>query len=121
MARIPTPLAWKRRNFSVLETSGMVDRLDALAVSGLVAGPFAIYSRPSRRNGLTLVHLPSQGHIIDLEMQTLCKDAAKRFAALDLNWWTCFPEEVIGPELQEMRNIHARLKPDSWVTRESRP
>ena len=25
------------------------------------------------------------------------------------------PEEVVGPDLQEMRNIHARLKPTSWV------
>ena len=42
-------------------------------------------------------------------MQNCCKDAAEKFAALDLNWWTCIPEEVIGPDLQEMRNIHLRL------------
>jgi len=36
-------------------------------------------------------------------------------AALDLNWWTCIPEEVIGPDLQEMRNIHLRLKPTPWI------
>jgi hypothetical protein len=35
--------------------------------------------------------------------------------ALDLNCWTCIPEEVIGPDLQEMRNIHLRLKPTPWI------
>jgi len=40
---------------------------------------------------------------------------AEKFAALDLNWWTCIPEEVIGPDLQEMRNIHLRLKPTPWI------
>ncbi len=44
--------------------------------------------------------------------------AAEEFAALDLNWWTCVPEEVIGPDLQEMRNIHMRLKGNSWVLSE---
>ncbi len=48
-------------------------------------------------------------------MQNACKDAAEKFAALDLNWWTCIPEEVIGPDLQEMRNIHLRLKPTPWI------
>lgn len=48
-------------------------------------------------------------------MQNACKDAAEKFAALDLNWWTCTPEEVIGPDLQEMRNIHLRLKPTPWI------
>ena len=43
------------------------------------------------------------------------KHAAEKFAALDLNWWTCLPEEVIGPDLQEMRNIHERLKPTPWI------
>jgi hypothetical protein len=115
MPRIPTPLTWKRRNFAVFEPCGMIDRLYAVAVSGLVSGPFAIYKSP-HANGFTLVHLPSQAKIIDLEMQNCCKDAAEKFAALDLNWWTCIPEEVIGPDLQEMRNIHERLKPRPWVT-----
>ncbi len=48
-------------------------------------------------------------------MQNACKDAAEKFAALDLNWWTCIPEEVIGPDLQEMRNIQLRLKPTPWI------
>lgn len=39
------------------------------------------------------------------------KYAAEEFAACDMNWWTCIPEEVIGPDLQEMKNIHMRLKP----------
>jgi hypothetical protein len=38
MARIPTPLAWKRRNFAVFEPCGMIDRLYAVAVSGIVSG-----------------------------------------------------------------------------------
>jgi hypothetical protein len=58
----------------------------------------------------------SQAKIIDLDMQSACKDAAEKLAALDLNWWTCIPEEVIGPDLQEMRNIHERLKPAPWIT-----
>lgn len=60
-------------------------------------------------------NLPSQAKIIDLDMQNACKDTAEKFAALDLNWWTCIPEEVIGPDLQEMRNIHLRLKPTPWI------
>ena len=117
MARIPTPLIWKRRKFAVFEELGMADRLYALAVSGLVAGPFAIYSAPDG-GGFRLIHLPSQARIISLGMQNCCKEAAVEFAALDLNWWTCIREEVIGPDLQEMRNIHARLKPPSWIASE---
>ena len=119
MARIPTPLTWKRRNFAVFEPMGMIDRLYAVAVSGLVAGPFAIYKSPAS-NGFTLIHLPSQGKIIDLGMQSWCKEAAEKFAALDLNWWTCIPEEVIGPDLQAVRNIHQELKPHSWVAHDWR-
>lgn len=114
MPRIPTPLVWKRRKFAVFEQTGMVDRLYAVAVSGLVSGPFAIY-RPPESNWFHLIHLPSQAQMVSFEMQLSCKDAAEKFAALDLNWWTCIPEEVIGPDLQEMRNIHARLKPSSWI------
>lgn len=114
MARIPTPLTWKRRNFAVLEPMGMVDRLSAVAVSGLVSGPFGIYASPYS-GGFNLIHLPSQVKIIDLRMQSECRDAAEQFAALDLNWWTCIPDEVIGPDLQEMRNIHERLRPRPWV------
>jgi hypothetical protein len=33
-----------------------------------------------------------------MDMQNACKDAAEKFAVLDLNWWTCLPEEVIGPD-----------------------
>lgn len=35
VARIPTPLTWKRRNFAVFEHQGMIDRLYAIVVSGL--------------------------------------------------------------------------------------
>ena len=115
MPRIPTPLNWKRRNFAVFEPMGMVDRMHALAVSGIVSGPFAIYPSPYGGGPHTLIHLPSQSKIISLRMQSMCKAAAEEFAALDLNWWTCIPEEVIGPDLQEMRNIHERLQPRSWV------
>ncbi len=114
MSRIPTPLTWKRRNFAVFEPLWMIDRLYAVAVSGLVSGPFAIYGLPDSRC-FRLIHLPSQAKIIELDMQNACKDAAEKFAALDLNWWTCIPEEVIGPDLQEMRNIHLRLKPTPWI------
>ena len=113
MARIPTPLTWKRRTFAVFEPCGMIDRLYAVAVTGLVSGPFAIYN--THTHGHHLIHLPSQAKIITLEMQGAAKHAAEEFAALDLNWWTCIPEEVIGPDLQEMRNIHARLKPTPWI------
>ncbi len=122
MAPIPTPLTWRRRSFAVFEPPDYgLRRLYAVAVSGLVAGPFAVYQ--SSRSWFTLVHLPSQAKIVDLAMQRACKDAAERFAALDLNWWTCMPREVTGPDLQEMRNIFASLKPDSWVPikREGKP
>jgi len=117
MARVPTPLTWKRRTFAVLESRGLVDRRTALAVSGLVAGPFAVYPCAVGR-GFTLMHLPSQAKILDMDLQASCKYAAEQFAALDLNWWSCIPEEVIGPDLQEMRNLHARLKPDSFALRD---
>ena len=61
------------------------------------------------------MHLPTQVQILSLQMQGACKHAAEEFAALDLNWWTFIPEEVIGPDLQEMRNIHLRLKPTPWI------
>jgi len=115
MSRVPTPLTWRRRSFAVLEPLGLVDRRTAIAVCGAVAGPFAIYPHP-RGRGFNLIHLPTQAKIIDLDMQNLCKHAAERFAACDLNWWTCIPEEVIGPDLQEMRNIYSRLQPDSYVS-----
>lgn len=119
MPRVPVPLTWKRRQFAVLEPDGLVrDRRNALAVSGLVAGPFAIYGSPHGGNGPhTLIHLPSQTKIVDLPMQASCKDAAEQFAALDVNWWTCIPEEVIGPDTQEMRNVYARVKPQTWLKR----
>lgn len=50
----------------------MTDRLYAVAVSGLVSGPFVIYKHP--HVGFVLIHLPSQARIIDLEMQNACKD-----------------------------------------------
>ena len=94
----------------------MLNGLQGIPVSGIVTGPFAIYPSPHGAAGPhTLIHLPSQSKIIDLRMQAECRDAAEEFAALDLNWWTCIPGEVIGPDLQEMRNIHARLKPTSWI------
>lgn len=110
MPRVPTPLTWKRRSFAVLEPLGTIDRRTAVAVTGLVAGPFAIYCNPvgSSHN---LIHLPSQTKILDMEMQHAAKHAAEQFAALDVNWWTCIPAEIIGPDLQEMRNVYARLKP----------
>lgn len=120
MPRVPVPLTWKRKQFAVLEPMGMVDRLYALAVTGFVAGPFAVYSSPYGAGPHTLIHLPSQTKIIDLRLQSACKDAAEKFAALDINWWTCIREEVIGPDTQEIRNIYDRLKPHSWVYREER-
>jgi hypothetical protein len=36
--------------------------------------------------------------IVSLEMQNVTKHAGEELAALDLNWWTCIPEEVIGPD-----------------------
>ena len=113
MSRIPTPLTWKRRDFAVFEAQGMIDRLYAVAVSGIVAGPFAIYS--THTHGHHLIHLPSQEHIVTMDMQMGCKHAAELYAGCDVNWWTCIPQEVIGPDLQELRNIHARLKPETYV------
>ena len=119
MPRIPTPLTWKRSQFAVLEPWSMAaggTGLVAIAVSGIVSGPFAIYASPlSGSAPFTLIHLPSQARIVQLRMQLACKSAAEELARLDLNWWTCDPEEVIGPDLQEMRNIHARHRPPSWL------
>ena len=115
MPRIPTPLTWKRRNFAVLVPTGMVDRLTAFAVSGLVAGPFAIYPSPYGAGPHTLIHLPSQAKILDLRMQNWCRAAAEEFAALDLNWWTCIPEEVIGPDFQALRNTYLKWIPPTSV------
>ncbi|HWM93574.1 MAG TPA: hypothetical protein VN493_22640 [Thermoanaerobaculia bacterium] len=114
MPRVPVPLAWKRRSFAVLEPEGMIDRRTAVAVTGLVAGPFAVYAWPVG-SSFKLIHLPSQAKILDMEMQHTAKHAAEEFAVLDVNWWTCISEEVIGPDLQEMRNVWARLKGQSWV------
>ena len=117
MAPVPTPLTWKRRQFAVLEPDGMVrGRRYALAVTGVVAGPFAIYNSPHGGLGPhTLIHLPSQSKIVDLRMQAECKAAAENFAALDVNWWTCDPDEIIGPDTQNIRNIYDRIKPMSWL------
>lgn len=75
MPRIPTPLTWKRRNFAVFEHRGMIDRLYVVAVSGLVAGPFAIYHSP-HGGGFNLIRLPLQAKIISLEMQNVTKHAS---------------------------------------------
>ena len=115
MATIPTPLTWRRRTLAVLEPDGLARKHRALGVQALVAGPFAIYSSPWGSGPHTLIHLPSQTKIIDLRMQAQCKQAAERFAALDLNWWTCIPEEVIGPDTQALRNIYDELKASPLV------
>lgn len=53
----------------------------ALATSEMVSGPFAaIY--PSPFGDRRAIHL-SQAKIIDLRMQSACKDAAEKFAALN--------------------------------------
>ena len=114
MPRVPVPLTWKRRSFAVLEPEGMIDRRTAIAVTGLVAGPFAIYAHPPG-SSFKLIHLPSQAKILDMEMQHTAKHAAEQFAVLDVNWWTCIHEEVTGPDLQEMRNVWARLTGRTWV------
>jgi hypothetical protein len=72
MPRIPTPLTWKRRSFAVFEPRGLTDRLYAVAVTGLVAGPFAIYRLPESR-WFHLIHLPSQEKIIDLDIRTAAR------------------------------------------------
>ncbi|HEV7786747.1 MAG TPA: hypothetical protein VGQ28_15480 [Thermoanaerobaculia bacterium] len=89
----------------------MTGRLYAVAVSCIVAGPFAIYN--THTHGHHLIHLPSKAKIMSLDMQSACKHAAEQYAA-------CDAEEVISPDLQELRNLHARLKPDSWIARDWR-
>jgi hypothetical protein len=118
MSRIPTPLTWKRHSFAVLEPMGMVDRLTAVPFVGIVSGPFAIHPSVFGSGPHSLIHLPTQAKIIDLDLQSACKSAAELFAACDVNWWTCIPEEIIGPDLQELRNIHARLRPRPWIASE---
>ena len=83
------PHQWLLLEATKAHSSGgqrIVERLTALATSGIVSGPFAIYPSPFGIGGpFTLIHLPSQAKIIDLRMQSACKDAAEKFAALDLN------------------------------------
>lgn len=114
MAPVPTPLTWKRRNFAVLEPQGLPDSLTSVAVTGIVGGPFAIYASPWR-SYFTLVHLPTQVKIISLGMQSACKEMAEKLAGLDLNWWTCDPKEVIGPDLQAFRNTYLQWYPQTGV------
>ena len=64
----PNPAHLEASQLRRLRALGMIDRLYAVAVSGLVAGPFAIY-KPPHANGFVLIHLPSQAKIIELEMQ----------------------------------------------------
>ena len=116
MPRVPIPLTWKRRQFGVLQPMGTIDRLWAIPVNGLVAGPFAIYPSYFGSGSHTLIHLPSQTRIIDDRLQMGCRDAAEQFAACDVNWWTCIREEIIGPDTQELRNIHERLRPRTYIT-----
>jgi hypothetical protein len=116
MPRVPTPLTWKRRQFAVLEPQGTVDRLYALAVTGWVGGPFAIYAHPVG-SSFNLIHLPSQTKILDEGLLHGAKHAAEQFAGLDVNWWTCIREEIVGVDTQEIRNVYDRLKPGSFVYR----
>jgi len=116
MPRVPVPLAWKRRQFAVLEPMGTVDRLYAVAVTGWVGGPFAIYAHPVG-SSFNLIHLPTQTKILDMDLLQACKDAAEMFAALDVNWWSCIREEIVGTDTQEIRNVYDRLKPGSFIYR----
>jgi hypothetical protein len=118
MSRVPVPLTWKRRSFAMLEPLGTVDRLTAVPFTGIVAGPFAIHPSVFGSGPWSLVHLPSQTNMIDLETQAACKEAAEEFAACDVNWWSCIREEIIGPDTQELSNIHARLRPRLSIARE---
>jgi hypothetical protein len=106
MPRVPVPLTWKRRQFAVLQPLGTIGRLWAIPVNGLVAGPFAIH--PSHYGGgyHVLIHLPSQTKIMDARLQMTAREAAAKFAACDVNWWTCIREEIIGPDSQELVNIY---------------
>jgi hypothetical protein len=116
MPRVPVPLTWKRRQFAVLEPMGTVDRLYAVAVTGWVGGPFAVYAHPVG-SSFNLIHLPTQTKILDMDLLQACKDAAEMFAALDVNWWSCIREEVVGVDTQEIRNVYDRLKPGSFIYR----
>lgn len=116
MPRVPVPLTWKRRHFAVLEPMGTVDRLYAVAVTGWVGGPFAIYAHPVG-SSFNLIHLPTQTKILDMDLLQACKDAAEMFAALDVNWWSCIREEIVGTDTQEIRNVYDRLKPGSFIYR----
>ena len=115
MPWVPVPLTWKRRQFAVLQPMGTVDRLWAIPVNGLVAGPFAIHLSYFGGHH-TLIHLPSQTKIMDTRLQMEAREAAAEFAACDVNWWTCIREEIIGPDTQELRNIYDRHHPSPYIT-----
>jgi hypothetical protein len=99
---LPTPLRWHRR-----PTIAVLVRREARAVRALVAGPFGVWGD---RYGYTLVHLPTQAWMLRSTLQRDCKAVAERLAELDLNWWTCHPEEVTGPDLEGMRKLYDELR-----------
>ena len=43
---------------------------------------------------------------MDARLQMTAREAAAKFAACDVNWWTCIREEIIGPDSQELKNIY---------------
>jgi hypothetical protein len=113
--RLPQPAKWHRKTFAVHLlpdcTQAQSDRAEL--VSGLVSGPFGIYSGSSCRiepGRFTLVHLPSQVAKLTLPRRSMCRAAAQEFAALDLAWESAWAPGVTGPDLDRAREILARWK-----------
>ena len=110
---------WHRR-LLVVRDSGEDQRkiLHAATVQALVSGPFAVHRRqvfgePS--GGYLLVHLPSQVPIIHLDRLRDCRTVAAELAALDINWWSCIPQEVRGPGTPQLAGVLDRWRPRSGV------
>ncbi len=92
----------------------MIDRLYAVAITGLVSGPFAIYHSPHGR-GFVLIYLPLPGKDHRAGDAARLQTRGGEVRRLGPQLVDLPPEEVISPDLQEMRNIHERLKPAPWI------
>ncbi|HYQ84764.1 MAG TPA: hypothetical protein VEP28_12285 [Rubrobacter sp.] len=108
-------MTWHRKTFAVhLQPDfSQAQGERAALVSGLVSGPFGIYSGSAYRvepGRFTLVHLPSQVAKLTLPRQSLCRAAAREFAALDLAWESAWAPGVTGPDLDRARQLLARWK-----------
>lgn len=118
--KLHLPPAWHRQTFAVHLLADPTHALEprAALVSGLVAGCFGIYpgtlyhAEPpdTGPRQFTLVHMPSQMAQLTLPRRYLCRKAAEEFAGCDLAWESAWVLGVVGPGLEQAREIHSRWR-----------